>query len=589
MDTSQLYDQLTSKPIKDFDDLLKRLSSLDKVEATKALTLFFASARFKLDVHKFDEHFTDGPNDGGIDFYYFEDKSFYIFQTKFSETPKKASESELYNEILKLKSTLLGNNNNPKLEHFLNLISRNKEDKESRLDIFWLTTNEVDENISDEIGKDLDEWRKKNNWSMPIKFMTVDKDALDRVIFDVRHGYIPYTGRRELSLEDGQWLNTKLGINNIRVVIANIKIDEILSWFKEPKQINDFLQKNVREFLGKSGKVNSAIAKSYTQDPDWFWFKHNGIIMFADKIEVDRESSKLVLMNPQVVNGGQTLRALFPCYMKQSEKTGSARVLLRVYEFPYEGVDTYKRSIEVISALNSQNQIKPSDLRSADPRQVRLEQIFRKLGYEYIRKRSEEQKPGENRVAMRHLALRFYVCDKGMPHEGVRGNIEKLFEDDELYDQVFDEDLISEKLNNNHIVIRYLTCWRLFYLLQKKVKNKLSRRVKTYFRYVVWFVLNDLYRKTIEWRDENQISLEDWKNFMDSVYFIEFVRKYSKSIFRIGAEIASRQDDPLRYFKTRESTKEFNSKTSKTKIYRLFKKETERAFEKYKKEKMLAM
>ena len=263
--------------------------------------------------------------------------------------------------------------------------------------------------------------------------------------------------------------------------------------------------------------------------------------------------------------------------------------MLRVYEFPYEGVDTYKRSIEVISALNSQNQIKPSDLRSADPRQVRLEQIFTKLGYEYIRKRSEEQKPGENRVAMRHLALRFYVCDKGMPHEGVRGNIEELFEDDKLYDQVFNENLISEKLNNDHIVIRYLTCWRLFYLMQKKVKNKLSRRVKTYFRYVVWFVLNDLYHKTIEWRDKNQISLEDWKNFMDSEYFIEFVRKYSKRIFCIGAEIASRQDDPLRYFKTSESTKVFNSKTSKTKIRRLFKKEMERAFEKYKKEKMLAM
>jgi hypothetical protein len=589
MDTFQLYDQLTSKPIKDFDDLLNRLASLNKVEATKALTLFFASARFKLDVHEFDEHFTDGPNDGGIDFYYFKDKSFYIFQTKFSEIPKRASESELRNEISKLKSTLLGNNNNPRLEHFLNLISYNKGDKESRLYIFWLTTNEVGGNIVDEISGDLDEWRKENNWSMPIKFILVDKDTLDRVIFDVNHGYIPYTGRRELSLEDGQWLDTKLGSDNIRVVIANIKINEILSWFREPKEINDLLQRNVREFLGKSGKVNRAIAKSYIQDPDWFWFKHNGIIMFADKIDVDTNSSKLVLMNPQVVNGGQTLRALFPHYTKRFEKTGSARVLLRVYEFPYEGIKTYRRSIEVIAALNSQNQIKPSDLRSADPRQVRLEQLFKRLGYDYIRKRTEEQKPGENKLEMRHLALRFYVCDQDLPHEGVRGNIERLFEDDKVYDKVFKENLILEKLNDNHIVIRYLTCWKLDYLLRRRVRNKLSKSVKTNFRYVVWFVLNDLYHKAIDWRDEKQISLDDWKNFMDSEYFIESVRRYTKSIFRIGAEMASRQADPQRYFKTRESKDEFNSKTFKPKFYKLFNKEINRAFEKYKKERMRAM
>jgi hypothetical protein len=101
--------------------------------------------------------------------------------------------------------------------------------------------------------------------------------------------------------------------------------------------------------------------------------------------------------------------------------------------------------------------------------------------------------------------------------------------------------------------------------------------------------LNDLYHKAIDWRDEKQISLDDWKNFMDSEYFIESVRRYTKSIFRIGAEMASRQADPQRYFKTRESKDEFNSKTFKPKFYKLFNKEINRAFEKYKKERMRAM
>ncbi len=71
------------------------------------------------------------------------------------------------------------------------------------------------------------------------------------------------------------------------------------------------------------------------------------------------------------------------------------------------GYQDLKRSIEIISAFNWQNKINPSDLRSTDPKQVRLEQLFASIGYKYLRKRSKEAKSTRYSITVRNLALRY--------------------------------------------------------------------------------------------------------------------------------------------------------------------------------------
>ena len=75
-------------------------------------------------------------------------------------------------------------------------------------------------------------------------------------------------------------------------------------------------------------------------------------------------------------------------------KNNPAKILVRVYRLPYEDSETYKRSIDIISALNSQNKIKASDLHSTDPRQVMIENRINELAqrYKYHRKRTEGSK-----------------------------------------------------------------------------------------------------------------------------------------------------------------------------------------------------
>lgn len=446
------------------DELTRKLSLLSKFDATKKLTEFYARARRKVGPEDFSRQYTDGSDDGGIDFYHTEDTTYFIFQSKFSGSPKGVSVSEILEELRKLKNTLTGVNPNKKAEDFVNSLKRETTNKDAILEVVWLTTNIVEQSVRDQIQADLNEWKKENGWSLEIDFIAIDKHALESVIYDVKHGYVPYTGKKTLKLEPGQWIETTWEETNVYSVVCTANVNDILKWFRNSEEIDQFLQKNVREFLGetgKAGKINKAIGTSYLVSPDWFWYKHNGVIILADNISIDRTRNELVLRNPQVINGGQTLKALFAAYDKNSRSENSAKVLLRMYRLPYEDTETYKRSIEIISALNSQNKINPSDLRSTDPRQVRLEQLFADLGsgYKYWRKRSKEAKSFRYSITMRNLALRYYICKKNVPHEGVRGNVEELFEEDSKYNEIYDESAINKELTSSHVAINSIDRW----------------------------------------------------------------------------------------------------------------------------------
>lgn len=547
---------------KNTEELIRKLSLLNKVEATKKLTEFYAKARFKIRTEDFNRQYTDGGDDGGIDFYYNEDSTFFIFQTKFSGNPKRVNTFEIFDEIRKIKNTLTSENPNRRAQDFVNALKRELGNKNAILEILWLTTNIVEQSVREEIQKHLNEWRKDNDWLIGLDFVAIDKHALESTIYDVKHGYIPYTGKKILKLEQGQWIETTWEETGVYSVVCSITVNDILRWFRNSDEIDRFLQKNVREFLGEASKINKAIGKSYLQTPTWFWYKHNGVIIFADNLYIDNTNMELVLRNPQVVNGGQTLKALFSVYDKNSRRDNSAKVLLRIYRLPYEDTETYKRSIEIIAALNSQNKINPSDLHSTDPRQVRLEQLFEKTGYgyKYFRKRSKEAKSSRYSVTMRNLALRYLVCKKNVPHEGVRGNLEELFEEETKYDEIFNENAINKEVSGNHIVINYITCWNIDQILQK---IELPKRDAEYSQYSKWYVLADIYQKLIEWK-QNKFNLgwQMWPNYVESYPFERAVLDYSRSAFRIGREILPAYEEARAFLKTTEATKKFYAKTS---------------------------
>lgn len=381
------------------------------------------------------------------------------------------------------------------------------------------------------------------------------------MIYDVKHGYIPHTGKKTLKLE-GQCIAESWEETGVSFVVCTVNVNDILKWFNNSDDVDKYLQKNVREFIGDT-KINKDIRESYSANPDWFWYKHNGIIIFVDSLHVDEENKELVLRNPQIVNGGQTLKTLFSTYNGHSKNDNSAKVLLRIYRLPYEQTEAYKRSIEIISALNSQNKINPSDLRSTDPRQVRLERLFKdigKNGYKYHRKRSKEAKAARFAIAMKNLALRYYVVKKYAPQEGVRGNVEELFEEDAKYNEIFNENAINKELAISHPAINYITCWDIDQILQKQ-KGNLQKKYSEYFIFTRWFVLSDIYKKLIKWRHKKfYLGWPVGVDFVESNRFGKAVFDYSFYAFKIATGIIPKWEEARKFLKTGEATKKFNSR-----------------------------
>lgn len=200
--------------------------------------------------------------------------------------------------------------------------------------------------------------------------------------------------------------------------------------------------RNIRGFLGGTA-INTAMEATLTRQPKYFWYFNNGVTIVCDGAQKIGEGGRerLRVENPQVINGQQTTRVL----AAHRRGTSKASVLVRVIRIPRSHDEGDRRFDDLVSriveATNWQNAIRPSDLMANDRQQVLLEREFRKLGYQYLRKR---QTKAEARRMVRaqyqflvkkeELAQAVAACE--LDPAVVRAGKERLFEE-RYYPTVF--------------------------------------------------------------------------------------------------------------------------------------------------------
>lgn len=146
---------------------------------------------------------------------------------------------------------------------------------------------------------------------------------------------------------------------------------------------------NVRGFV-KNSKYNPNIGATIKDNPTKFFMYNNGITMVANSISAinlaGNHSMRLDINGFQIVNGGQTLRAIHKFNKDNKDNINNylcqAEVLLRIFMPDIESNDIHK----IAEYTNSQNAIKSSDLKSLSAEQIDIERYLSEHGIEYIRK-----------------------------------------------------------------------------------------------------------------------------------------------------------------------------------------------------------
>jgi len=186
---------------------------------------------------------------------------------------------------------------------------------------------------------------------------------------------------------------------------------------------------NVRYYLRKSNSVNKRMLQTLDSEDGRraFWLYNNGLTVVADSFRFlsNSGSTKLLAVNPQIVNGAQTSSVLRE--RRAQLRPGDVAVQCRIIAVADDVAG--KEALERISEFtNSQSPVRPGDLRSNDLRHRKLQAAFRMLPSPvfYERRRGEwtalspaAQAPfAHRRVAKEHVGQR-YLAFTGSPADAI--------------------------------------------------------------------------------------------------------------------------------------------------------------------------
>ena len=172
-------------------------------------------------------------------------------------------------------------------------------------------------------------------------------------------------------------------------VIALIPIKQYYDFItlENNNEINAKLfENNIRDYKGKSN-VNKDILKTLKENKMQFWWLNNGITIITENIEDSSSAKKIVITNPQIVNGLQTSYSIFNFFKDNKELLNSENrdIFLKIIKIEpdFEGRE---KELDITIATNRQNEIRDKDIKANDEVKKLIEIFFKEHGKYYQRK-----------------------------------------------------------------------------------------------------------------------------------------------------------------------------------------------------------
>lgn len=458
----------------------------------------------KFGIQNFEERhsfITDGPNDGGIDAYYIdnEGKTIYIIQSKYRTNEKNYENKEINpTEIvaMEIKSILQGKQQgyngcpyNGRIKGMQKKISElsNRSLYDVKIiilaNLYHLDKVKIMDALFKEYKYEIFDYKRAYlELVFPYCISTYYQNSLIVIDRNVK-------GIEQYYKESFQ----KTGYGKCTVILMFVPlrfVAEIVDKYK-----NSILQYNPRNYLSMSrNPVNKSISSALEQDNEDFALLNNGITMMCSDFDCCTQngldnSVNIHIVDPQIINGGQTGFTLSRMLYDKPEQLEGKKVLLRIIATDKEKKeankseeirsnlkDAYNSFVGMISdSTNLQTKIEEADRRSNLLIQREMQKrIFDYYGLLYERKKGEFEEAIHNKIISNDQVIKrdtFVRCIWA-----AKGDCSKAMSDSktELFSEENFNNSINSELNMPIAVYSYI----IYTLVcQKEVKNKHAKDV----------------------------------------------------------------------------------------------------------------
>jgi hypothetical protein len=380
---------------------------------SKAFIHLYLKVRFGLLTFLEREQFvTEGGNDGGIDAYFIDENSRVIFflQSKFRQSERNFEAKTIeVEELLKMDidrildgdaKDLRGSDYNGKIRTMVRKIQA--LDSISRFKYRVIILANVKELAKQKLSQLV------GNFPAEIfNYARCYKELLFPLVSATYYSFGDLHIALNLSNKNaGSKISYSVTTENANVEITVVFVPTLEIAAAMYKYRNAILKHNPRSYLEHEGQtVNSEIRNSILErKTNEFALFNNGITLLSDGTFLNerigqKDRAQLTIVNPQIINGGQTAYTLSQIYRETEEEKranvfGNKEVLVKIITFDPNDNFTEDKKLSLIEAIsratNSQTVVSKGDRRSNEPELKQIqERCFDVLGMWLERKRGE--------------------------------------------------------------------------------------------------------------------------------------------------------------------------------------------------------
>lgn len=405
---------------------------------------------------------TNGPNDGGVDFVYYDEESSKVIlgQCKYTKNLKL---NDIITELNKMSTTVenfkISNTGiyNEKLRAELqNALDRLPDGDEGNVEYNIYTISDYDEtSIMNKIEAEHNTYSKEMvNVYGKGEFITKIKEKVEKlntieeeftINIDQANNYLTYSN----SSADG--------------IMVNMSSNSLIKMFNKYKD-EGLLDMNIRKYV-KNKMVDDGIKRTLDKDRSNFWFFNNGIIIACDDYYVDGNTVKI--RGFSIVNGGQTTNRIGNYKGSNHEE----------FFIPCKIICINNKNKNLFSKVaettNSQKPIYPRDLKANSPEMKMLQSWLDKENIYLEIKRGEKKKNKKYKIKndeLGQLILSFVYQQPGTARSGKKTIFDNNNYYNKLYKQNYEKDINKKKFITDLIKLN-----QEYIYVEEKLKNDTAK------------------------------------------------------------------------------------------------------------------